>query len=151
MIRKRKVIYLVMVLALLTVCYFYVAGNRISKQVPPSATTENPPAVENIIPSKGIDEEPTKMEKQPVTPQASSGNEKIERAPSAPPPHGEQINLQDQSYSIHNEKKEITITPGVTFQPGKSVDLKVGEEVIRVGRDKTYHPGGYNVLWEKKY
>lgn len=151
MTRKSKVIYVVLVLVLLASCYFYVAGNRISTQVPSSTATENLPDVENKILDKGKNEESTTMEKQPSTPQTSSGSDKIERSPAVPPSSGEEINLQEQSYSIHNTKKEITITPGVTFQPGKSVNLKVGEEVIRVQRDKTYHPGGYNVLWEKKY
>lgn len=51
------------------------------------------------------------------------------------------------------EKKAIKITPGVNFQPGKGVNIKVpgGEENIQVRRDNTYRPGEVKVEWEKKF
>ena len=51
------------------------------------------------------------------------------------------------------EKKAIKITPGVNFQPGKGVSIKVpgGEEDIQVRRDNTYRSGEVKVEWEKKF
>ena len=154
MIRKKKAMYLVIVVLLLMGLYFHFIGNRGSEKVAPGNTIEPPPAAENAIPSREKGEESTKIEKQPLIPPLSSQGEKIERPPSLQPvTHGESDNLEEQSYSIRNKKKEIAITPGVSFQPGKSVNVKIpGEdELIRIKLDKTYHPGGYNVLWEKKY
>lgn len=154
MIRKRKAIYLVIVVLLLMGLYFYFIGNRSSEKVAPGNSIEPSPAAESAIPSTEKGEESTKIEKQPLIPPASSQGEKMERPPSLQPvTHGESDNLEEQSYSIKNKKKEISITPGVTFQPGKSVNVKIpGEdETIRIKLDKTYHPGAYNVLWEKKY
>lgn len=154
MIRKRKTMYIVIVVLLLTSLYLCFIGNRGTEKVAPSNTIENPPAVESAIPSTEKGEESTKIEKQQVIPPPSSQGERLERPPALQPaPHGESDNLEEQSYSIKNKKKDISITPGVTFQPGKSVSVKIpGEdETIRIKLDKTYHPGGYNVLWEKKY
>lgn len=51
------------------------------------------------------------------------------------------------------EKKVIKITPGVNFQPGKGVIIKMpgGEEKIQVRRDNTYRPDEVKVEWEKKF
>lgn len=132
----------------------YFIGNRGPEKVAPGNTIEPSPAAESAMPSMEKGEESIKIEKQPLIPPTSSQGEKMERPPSLQPvTHGESDNLGEQSYSIKNKKKEIAITPGVTFQPGKSVNVKIpGEdELIRIKLDKTYHPGGYNVLWEKKY
>ncbi|AIF53193.1 hypothetical protein [Pelosinus sp. UFO1] len=152
MVKKRKAIYFVIVVLLLL--GFYFIGNRGSEKVAPGNTIESPPAAESAMPSTERSEESTKIEKQTLIPPPSSQGEKMERPPSLQPvTHGESDNLEEQSYSIKNKKKEISITPGVTFQPGKSISVKIpGEdETIRIKLDKTYHPGGYNVLWEKKY
>lgn len=153
MISKRNARYFVMVLLLLCGLYFYFVGNPSSEKVAPNNTTETLPSVEKATPNEKTDENSTKIEKQPkVSPIPSEGS-KIERSPTLTPAHGESVNLEEQSYSIKNEKKEIPITPGVSLQPGKSVNVKVPgeEEFIRVQRDKVYHPGGYNVLLEKKF
>jgi hypothetical protein len=51
------------------------------------------------------------------------------------------------------EKKAIKITPGVDFQPGKGVSIKVpgGEEKVQVRRDSTYRSDEVKVEWEKKF
>lgn len=152
--RKRTAIYITMTVLLLTAFYFYFIGTRTSEKVAPSNTTESLPAAQDSVPVKGKDEDTAKVKKQPVTPPISYGREKVERSPVSPPTfHGDPVNLEDQSYSINNKKKETPITPGVTLEPGKSINIKIpGEdEIIHIQRDKTYHPGGYNVLWEKKY
>lgn len=143
-----------MVVLLLTGLYFCFIDNHNFEKVAPRNTTENLPAIENAVPSKGKDEDSVKIEKQSIIPPLSSERAKIERSPSLlPASHGEPVNLEAHSYSIKNEKKERAITPGVILQSGKSINVKIpdSEEIIRVQRDKTYHPGGYNVLWEKKY
>lgn len=154
MIRKRKAIYIVIGVLLLMGLYCYFMENRNSEKVAPRNNSGNLPASENPMPNKGKDEDSQKIEKQSLIPPLSSESVKIERSPSLlSASYGDPANLEEQSYSIKNKKKEIAITPGVTFQPGKSVNIKIsdGDEVIRVQRDKRYHPGGYNVLWEKKY
>ena len=152
--KKRKAIYLAIVILLSTAFYFYFMGNRISKQVAPNKAIEHLPAAESKISSKGKKENSPKAEKQTLISPTSFGREKIEHSLRfAPAANGDPVNLDDQSYSISNEKKGIVITPGVTIQPGKSVDVKIpgGDKIIRVQRDKVYHPGGYNVLLEKKF
>lgn len=154
MIRKKKTVYFVIVVLLLMGLYLYFIGNLGSEKVAPSNTVEPLPAAESAIPIREKGEDSTKIEKQQVIPPPSSQGERLERPPSLQlAPHGESDNLEEQSYSIKNKKKDISITPGVTFQPGKSISVKIpGEdETIRIKLDKTYHPGGYNVLWEKKY
>ena len=148
---KKKLIYLTIVVVIAMGVYFYIQGKKVCPQVPPRTITEEPPVVEQSVPSKGKDVQPAKIEKQPVLPTPSSAREKIELSPAVNATPHDTVNLEEQSYSIHKEKKEIPITPGVILQPGKSVNLKVGEDVIKLERDKTYHPGAYNVLWEKKY
>lgn len=152
MIKKKKVFYSLLAVLLLTSLYFYSMGNHNSEKVTPENTVENIPPVENAMPSKE-DDSSTMVQNRPQVSPASSHRMEIERSSSLVPNHEESVNLEEQSYSIKNEKKEIPITPGVSLQPGKSVNVKIpgGEEVIRIQRDKTYHPGGYNVLWEKKY
>lgn len=156
MIRKKITIYFIMLAVALLGVYFYFEANGTSGTVPLSNKNEGLPAALDPVPSPGSKEDIPKEETKPATqlPAATSSMEKIEHTPSLTPvSHDETMNLQEQSYSIRNEKKEIYITPGVTLQPGKSINIKIpgGDEMIRVQRDKNYHPGGYNVLVEKKF
>lgn len=148
---KKRIIYIVITLVALIASYLYVVNKWIPPQAPPDTIKENPPVVEKEMPNKKKEEETILIEKKPTLSLPSSASEKIERPATVSATREETVNLEEQSYSIHKEKKEISITPGVVLQPGKSINLKVGEDIIRVGRDKVYHPGGYNVLWEKKY
>ena len=156
-IKKRKVICFVMAALLLPGIYFMRGPS--SENVAPENSIETLPPIENAMPSKNADNSTkeegnsTKAEKQsPISPTPTE-NVKIEKSSSLTPAPGESVNLEEQSYSIKTKKREIPITPGVSLQPGKSINVKIPgqEEIIRVQRDKVYHPGGYNVLWEKKY
>lgn len=155
MSKKRRVIYFVMLIALGLFCYFSLIRERIVEKVPLTDTVETIPAAENTVPNKEKELDSTKIEKQEVTPQTprATESEKIQRPASVSISHNDPVNLEEQSYSIHNQKKEIPLTSGVSLQPGKSVNIKVSgdDEIIRIQRDKVYHPGGYNVLLEKKY
>lgn len=156
MSKKKTAIYFVILAVALVSVYVYFAGNGTREKTPPHKETEVPPATEKTVSPQEKKEDIPKGEIKPATQllPATSSMEPIEYSPSVTPvSHGESINLAEHSYSIRNEKKEIYITPGVTLQPGKSINIKIpGEdEIIRVQRDKNYHPGGYNVLVEKKF
>lgn len=157
MLRKREVVYLMMAVGMVAVLYFYFIGNGTSEKVLPSntnTTIENSPITPNIIPSKEKEASSIPIEKQPVVSPPAFKQEKIKPLPSLLTiPQEDSVNLEEQSYSITNQKKDIPIVPGVTLERGKSVNIKVadGGEIIRIQRDKNYHPGGYNVLFEKKY
>lgn len=55
--------------------------------------------------------------------------------------------------SITRKKRVIKITPGVAFEPGRGVNMRVpgSEESIQIRRDNTYRAGEYRVQWEKKF
>ena len=154
MIKKKKAMYMVATIVLLAGLYFYFLGNPNSEKVTPSKTIESIPSVENAMPSKEKEESPTKTQKTIQATPAQYEKETMKRSPAlTPAPSRESVNLEEHSYSIKNENKEIPLTPGISLQRGKSVNVKIpGEdEIIRIQRDKTYHPGGYNVLLEKKF
>jgi hypothetical protein len=150
-IKKRR-IYLAVVV-LLAVLYSYLIGIPTYEKVIPRQTTENSPKIEDITPNKVQEEKATPIEKKVVPVPQSTESVKIERGPVVPLVSKDSVSLEEQSYSISNQRKEIPITPGVSLQPGKSINIKVPgrEELLRLQRDKTYHPGGYTVLFEKKY
>jgi len=155
--RLKKIVLSIVIIALLLLAlYFQLMVHPVPTKVEPSDTTEVLPPVAPPLPNKEKAEEPTtktnEQQQQPRVVPTPPEIESIKHSP-IPDPHDDTANLEEQSYSIHNTKKDIPLTPGISLQPGKSINVKVSDEdeVIRVQRDKKYHPGGYNVLWEKKY
>lgn len=150
---KRIVFFVMIVVAVLTCLYVYFAEKPAPEQSAPPTVIENVPVMDKTMPNKENTEPSATTETHSRPPSASSDTSTKPTFSLPPVSHGDPVNLEEQSYSIRNEKKTIPITPGVVVQPGTSINVKIpgGDEIIRVQRDKVNHPGGYNVLWEKKY
>jgi len=154
---KKILLSIVIVILLLLTLYFQLMVHPVPTKVEPTNTNEILPATTPLVPNKEKVEEPsTKTDEQQQQPRVIPTPpeiESIKHSPTPDPHDDDDVKLEEQSYSIHNTKKDIPITPGISLEPGKSINVKVSDEdeVIRVQRDKKYHPGSYNVLWEKKY
>lgn len=148
---KRKVIYLVMFALLSTGLYFCLKGNLIIAKEAKKDSFATLPLVENTV-SNTEDGKSTKAQHVQLQSSIAPLSESVKMERPAPIQE-KSVNLEGQSYSIRNEKKDIRITPGVSLQRGKSINVKIpGDEgIVRIQRDKEYHPGGYNVLLERKY
>jgi hypothetical protein len=57
------------------------------------------------------------------------------------------------SYSLTKVKKVRTILPGVIYQSGEGVIVKLDneQETIQIKRGRTYNTNQYQVFWKKKY
>jgi hypothetical protein len=155
--RNKKIVYLVLLALALIGIHFFLQKDYIGGQNAPKNNTENtPPAETTILNGEGDKDSLKANDKQPTL-VPKTGFENKNKMELSPVPisvsQREPVNLEKHSYSIKNEKKEIKLTPGVSFQPGKSITVKIPgeEEVIKVKRDKIYHPDSLNMLWEKKY
>lgn len=64
------------------------------------------------------------------------------------PANGEEFNE-----TMKRQDKGIKITPGITFEPGKGINVKKPgtEESIQIRRDNSYRADEYKVQWEKKF
>lgn len=105
---------------------------------------------------------PAAKQEEPSTPvlndqkegQGKTVHKQIELPEEVKQTYDSRANGQEFNETMRREeKKAIKITPGVNYQPGKGVIIKVpgGEEKIQVRRDNTYRPDEVKVEWEKKF
>lgn len=146
---KQKIAGFLLLLAALTGLYLYFQKpDAADRSLPGNSTESITPAEQTVTADK---------EEQPVPlPANEPENGKMTLSPvPATVSQEDSVDLEKHTYSIKKEKKkEIPLSPGVTFQAGsKSIIVKIPgeEEIIRVQRDKVYHQDGVRMLWEKTY
>jgi hypothetical protein len=142
---KAKWWILVILIALLAGLYaVWQGGNLTTKEKPPA-----PAETKTAVPA------PPKAEETevPATAEetARSGQMQLSPAPgsftSAPRADA------DFSYSLKKDSTERELLPGVTYDPGQGVNIKLNnkQESIQLQRDHTYPTTDYQILWKKKY
>lgn len=112
------------------------------------------PAPQTNAPPAGQAEPKTAAPKDQKAGPGKPVHDQMELPEEAKQTYDSQSNGQEFNETMkREEKKSIKITPGVTFQPGKGVSIKMpgGEESIQIRRDKTYRPDELKVEWEKKF
>jgi len=150
---KEKLGYITIAIILAVILCFLLRGVLvIDKSVPESKIVEPP---ENTL---VVDQEEIKPVKslEKVEPSENT-NRTDEVALKLAPQEVDYLSAArpdvDFSYSITKENKKRTILPGVTYQSGEGVNVKLDneQETIQINRDSTYHNNQYQVLWKKKY
>ena len=112
-------------------------------------------------------EKASPLHPEPVTPPAKATEQKKEGPASEQPPkhvHSQMEFVPEKESQDNNEtaqfdesitrkKREMKITPGVVYESGKGINMKMPgtEESIQIRRDNTYRAGEYRVQWEKKF
>jgi hypothetical protein len=148
MITKNKQIGLVIIAILLfAIYYFFLKGNFNTETRLPINIPETNTPMQDIPPVEAETHKPSIVD-QAISP----GIGKQEFLPP-PRPAVDSVNMDDYSYTIENKKKDIMITPGMTLQPGKGINVKLpGEKVtLQLQRDNTYRSNEFKVILEKKY
>ncbi|SFL77874.1 hypothetical protein [Pelosinus propionicus] len=154
--RILKVICFSLIAVVLLGAYLYFQRHDIDEKNKSENGTENIPPAETVILNREGDSKAIKVEEgqAAVDPSNQLESQKINLSSvPAVTSHEDSVDLEEHTYSIKNKKKEIILSPGVSFQPSKGITIKIpGEqEVIKVERDKTYHPDSIHMFWEKKY
>lgn len=153
--KNPKIICFLLTLIILVGVFFYFQRHDVEKETRSENGTENIPPAETVILKEGDGTAIKVKEEQPVVvPTNQLKNDKLTLS-SMPTviSREDPVDLEEHTYSIKNKKKEIILSPGVSLQPSKGITIKIpGEdEVIKVQRDKIYHPDSIHMFWEKKY
>jgi hypothetical protein len=122
--------------------WFFLKGNFIAEQEVPRIENESSLPAQNGQLNKEEEKKPAALDDtySPRTGKMGLSSRPRQLINDDP------VNLDGSSYSIKREKKkEIPITPGVAYQPGKGINVKIPgvEEPLLIQRDK--------VVWEKKF
>lgn len=154
--KNPKAICFLLTLVVLIGAYFIFTRHDVEKESRSENGTENIPPAETVILNREGDGTAIKVkDEQPVVvPTNQLKNDKLTLSSMPTVTSREDpVDLEEHTYSIKNKKKEIILSPGVSLQPSKGITIKIpGEdEVIKVQRDKTYHPDSIHMFWEKKY
>ncbi len=154
--KNPKIIYFLLTLIIIIGVFLYFQEHDSKEEGRSVNGMEKIPPAETVTLNREGDSTVIKVkEEQPVMIPVSQFKDDKLTMSSVPavPTREDSVDLEEHSYSIKNKKKEIILSPGVSLQPSKGITIKIPgeEEVIKVQRDKTYHPDSIHMFWEKKY
>jgi hypothetical protein len=146
---KRKLILTILITTLLIALYIFAQGFFVTTEPDKTPVTETKPADVHNSPVRSEGQAPASSD-----PAGPAGPQKMELSPAEKRlTKTKQTVVEDFTYSLKKERKEKQITPGVSYESGKGINMKIPdqEETVQIRRDHTYREGEYRVLWEKKY
>lgn len=143
---KRKRLLFVILLILIGIGVIWFQNSMTETPGKVTVPKVNSPSIQQAEPGKDIPN--TKKEGQVSPAQGRMELSAEDKQSYDRPADGKEFNE-----TIRRQDKGIKIAPGVTFEPGKGINVKKpgAEESIQIRRDDAYRADEYKVQWEKKF